>query len=73
MVQIKTIFSSEKSFPLLEFNDYKLLELKLNYLMLKLLINLVTSILECADMRVLNLVFLSVFYDCYNEEGRVLG
>ena len=39
----------------------------------KLLINLVTPILECADIRVLNLVFLSVFYDYYVEVRRVLG
>ena len=41
--------------------------------MLELLINLVTPILECAGMRVPNLVFLSVFYDCYVEVRRVLG
>ena len=41
--------------------------------MLEWLVNLVTPILECADMSVVNLVFVSVFHDYYVEIRRVLG
>ena len=49
------------------------LSLNLITLMLELLINVVTPILECAGIWVPNLVFLSVFCNCYVEIRRVLG
>ena len=56
--QVKTHFLG------LEFINSKLLKLYSILFMLESLVNLVTPIRECADMLVLNLVFLSVFYDC---------
>ena len=67
----KLQFLNQNLFPMLKLISIKLL--KSSYLILELLTDLITPILECADMRVPNLVFLSVFYDCYVEVRRVLG
>ena len=67
----KLQFLSPNLFSLLKLISIK--PLKFSNLILELLTDLVTPILECADMRVPNLVFSSVFYDCYVEVRRVLG
>ena len=67
----KLRFLSPNLFPLLKLISIKLL--KLSYLILESLTDLVNPILECADMRVPNLILSSVFFDCYVEVRRVLG
>ena len=46
----KILFSSQNSFPLMEFINRKFLKLYSITLMLESLVNLVTPILECAGM-----------------------